>query len=151
MKFYTVGHSNRSFDDFCDILKHYGIQLVVDVRRFPESSKFPHFNRENLEVELDRCGIEYLYLGDLLGGYRDGGYEEYMKTEDFKLGLGKLLFWGIDGKTAILCAEKLWHKCHRKFIADRLVELGHEVWHIIDIGNLEKHMPGNGLFGSKSD
>ncbi len=149
MKFYTLGHSNREFDEFCEILREFGIALVIDVRRFPQSQKFPHFNRENLEGELSECGINYMYLGDLLGGYREGGYEEYMKTDEFNLGLGKLLFWGIDGKTVILCAEKLWFKCHRRFIADRLVELGHEVVHIIDKDKIQKHtlsQPEIGLF-----
>ncbi|RKZ01415.1 MAG: DUF488 domain-containing protein [Candidatus Hydrothermota bacterium] len=140
MKIFTIGHSNRSFDEFCNLLKHYGIKLLIDVRRFPTSRKYPHFNRESLEKSLvEQCGIGYLYLGDELGGYRKGGYEAYMETDEFKEGLGKLLFWAQDGVTAIMCSEKLWFKCHRRFIADKLVELGHEVIHIIDERHTYKH------------
>ncbi len=147
MKFFTIGHSNRSFDEFCELLKKYGIEVVFDVRRFPKSEKFPHFNKEELEKRMSECGITYFYLGDLLGGYRSGGYEKYMETDEFQLGIGKLLFWGIDGKSAIMCAEKLWFKCHRRFIADRLVQLGHEVIHIIDENRVQKHVPKQELLG----
>ncbi len=142
MKFYTIGHSNRSFEEFCELLKEHGIELLFDVRRFPQSKKFPHFNRDELQKRLEACGITYFYLGDLLGGYRKGGYREYMKTDEFKLGIGKLLFWGVDGKTAIMCSEKLWFRCHRRFIADHLTQLGHEVYHIIERGRVEKHRAG---------
>ncbi len=70
---YTIGHSNRSFEEFVKILLSYKISTVIDVRRFPTSKKYPHFERKYLENKLLEHGIKYYWLGELLGGYRDGG------------------------------------------------------------------------------
>uniref|UniRef100_A0A7V3ZZQ5 DUF488 domain-containing protein n=2 Tax=candidate division WOR-3 bacterium TaxID=2052148 RepID=A0A7V3ZZQ5_UNCW3 len=128
-KIFTVGHSNRAVEDFIRILREAGVEAVVDVRRFPRS-KFEHFNRENLESILKKNGIDYYYLGEKLGGFRKGGYENYTKTEEFEKGIEELIKIAQEKLTAIMCAEKLFFRCHRRFIAKRLEELGFEVIHL---------------------
>ena len=136
-----MGHSNRSLSIFIDLLNTYGIKAVIDVRRFPSSRKYPWFTRENLSKALEKVGIRYIWLGDLLGGYRKGGYREYMKTIEYKKGIEKLIkyIYEVGGYTAILCSEKLWFRCHRRFISDTLVEKGFEVIHIIDFNKVYRH------------
>ncbi len=134
---YTVGHSNRSLDDFLKLLEKYKIDVIVDVRRFPSSKKYPHFKKEELKKTLEEHGFSYSWLGDKLGGFRPGGYEAYMETEDFKKGFQELLKIireeSARGKrVAIMCRERLWFKCHRRFISDVLVWLGYRVIHVID-------------------
>ncbi len=139
IKIYTIGHSNRSLKEFIDLFKTYKIETLVDVRRWPKSTKFSHFNREVLEHELEKAGVKYVWLGDLLGGYRPGGYEKYMETLQYKRGLE--LLEKIAGKktAAIMCSEKLWFKCHRRFISNSLVEKGYRVIHIIDKKRTQEH------------
>lgn len=138
-KIYTVGHSNRGLEEFIDLLKTYNIETLVDIRRWPKSTKFHHFNREILEHELDKEGIKYIWLGDLLGGYRPGGYEKYMETPQYKRGLEILEKIAQRRTTAIMCSEKLWFKCHRRFISNSLVERGYRVIHIIDKKRTQEH------------
>ncbi len=130
---YTVGHSNRSLEELIRLLRKCSIKVVVDVRRFPTSKMCPHFEREALRGELSKRGIEYVWLGESLGGFRRGGYEKYMETEEFVRGMEELLSVLESGKrAAILCKERLWFKCHRRFISDVLVGLGYRVIHLID-------------------
>jgi len=132
---YTVGHSSRSLEELIAILKDYKISLVVDVRRFPTSRLFPHFKKESLERALEENGVKYIWLGDLLGGFREGGYLEYMRSEEFEKGFRRLLdLIESNDRVAILCREKLWFKCHRRFISDKLVREGYKIIHIIDRG-----------------
>jgi len=126
---FTVGHSNRNLDEFTALLKEHGVQCVIDVRRFPRS-KFSHFNRENLELALREVGICYKYLGDLLGGFRKGGYEAYMKSSEFQKGLEVLSGMCENARCAIMCAERLYFKCHRRFIAKVLEEMGWKAIHL---------------------
>ncbi|MBW2056289.1 MAG: DUF488 domain-containing protein [Deltaproteobacteria bacterium] len=130
---YTLGTSNREFQEFIEILDCYGIVSVVDVRRFP-TSRFEHFRRENLEKALAAEGFDYLYLGGYLGGYRKGGYEAYMESPDFSRGLEILLSVAGKGATAVICAEKLPWKCHRRFIGAALENIGRRVVHLIEKG-----------------
>jgi len=140
-KVYTIGHSNRSLSTFMDLLRYYNIRMLIDVRRFPKSTKYPYFNRDSLQRELDKLGIGYLWLGDLLGGFRRGGYEEYMKTEDYIEGINRLMsvIQNTNCNVAIMCSEKLWFRCHRRFISDTLVGRGIEVIHIIGRGKTYRH------------
>lgn len=82
MQFYTIGHSTRSIVNLIDILRHYGIQLLIDVRHFPRSQHNPQFNREELEKVMPENGINYLWMENL-GGFRYGGYLKYTGTEVF--------------------------------------------------------------------
>jgi len=87
---WTIGHSNRSLEEFLELLKEYKIKILIDIRRFP-TSKIEHFKKEKMEEWLPKNGIEYIWLGEELGGYRYGGYKKYMKTKSFKNGIEKLL------------------------------------------------------------
>ncbi|RLE90330.1 MAG: DUF488 domain-containing protein [Thermoprotei archaeon] len=137
---YTIGHSNRELSEFINLLKAYDVQVLIDVRRFPTSKKFPHFIRDKLRDVLEGEDIEYYWLGDLLGGFRPGGYRSYMKTNEFKRGIQRLMKIISRGKTTvIMCKEKLWFRCHRRFISDVLVEKGIKVVHIVDIGKTYIH------------
>ncbi|MFQ6059685.1 MAG: DUF488 family protein [Thermoplasmata archaeon] len=129
MKAWTVGTSTRSLNEFLKLLKQYGIQSVVDVRRFP-TSRFEYFRKERLQEILLQNGIEYHHL-EGLGGYR-GGYQEYMRSVEFAKAFSQLLRIIKKNRTAILCAELLFFRCHRRFISDSLVEQGIRVVHILD-------------------
>jgi len=101
------------------------------VRRFP-TSKFDQFKQENLKKAIEAAGIEYAYLGKELGGYRTGGYPRYMESQAFVEGLQTLLASLRGRRGCILCAERLPWKCHRRFIARALAELGWETIHILE-------------------
>lgn len=128
---YTVGTSNRTSDEFGNLLNYYGIRTLVDVRRFP-TSRFTHFKKENLESFCYQRKILYRWLGDLLGGFRSGSYDRYCQTDDFKEGLKQLEQLALSDTTGLCCAERFPWKCHRRFIANRLEKQGWNVVHIID-------------------
>lgn len=126
---FTIGHSNRSLEEFLKPLKDHQIEIIVDVRRFP-TSKFEHFKKEGLEENLNINGIEYLHLPQL-GGFR-GGYLKYTESQGFKEGLKKLMDLATQKQVAIMCSERLWFRCHRRFIADELTRKGMKVIHLIN-------------------
>lgn len=128
---YTIGHSNRKFDEFIELLKQFQIEVLADVRRFP-TSKWEWYKRENMEGALALEGVRYVHLGDSLGGYRKGGYVEHTKTEQFALGIERLLELSRRKRVAIMCAEKLAFRCHRRYIAYYLKRRGVRVMHIVD-------------------
>lgn len=130
MRIFTIGHSTKSLEDFISLLKRYGIKLVIDVRHYPSSRHYPWFSKEALKKALEDEGISYEWIEEL-GGFRKEGYLAYMQTDEWKKGIEKLMQISKEN-TAIMCAEVLWWKCHRKFISDYLVENGWEVIHIID-------------------
>lgn len=130
---YTIGTSTRSLDEFLGLLKKHKISTLIDVRRFP-TSRFEHFKRENLE-KLE--GINYCHLSGL-GGYR-GGYEKYMRSREFKEAFEELLSLVEKGNAAIMCAERLFFRCHRRFVSDELVKRGIKVIHIIDEKRIYEH------------
>jgi len=134
-RLWTLGTSTRAVEEFLELLQQYGIVHVVDVRRFP-TSRQEHFKKEHLQRLLKTKDIRYTYLGDLLGGFRKGGYEEYMKTETFKEGLQKLLEIASGESTVVICAERLPWRCHRRFIAMAAEAEGFEVVHIIEMNRL---------------
>ena len=130
---YTLGTSTRSAEEFVRLLTGHGMEVVVDVRRFP-SSRFEHFRGEKLAGLLAEVGIDYIYMGEELGGYRREGYQNFTTTFEFQSSLKKLEEVARERKTAIICAERFpWH-CHRRFIALELEKQGWQVKHIIDQG-----------------
>jgi len=135
MKIYTLGTSLRSEDEFVGILKHYHIEALVDVRSYPKS-KLAIFNRDYLEKMIIQAGIEYYFFGKELGGFRKEGYEKYMTTDSFRIGLNKLEQIAQDKVSVIVCAEKLPWKCHRRFIAIELHKRGWETVNIIEQGRI---------------
>lgn len=153
----TIGHSNRTFDEFIRILKKFGVEVLVDVRRFP-GSKFEHFKKEHLERSLPENGIEYVWI-EGLGGYRkkvlenspniaieSGGfrnYADYMLTDRFRESVEKLADVAREKRTCIMCAEKLYWKCHRLMLSDFLsAVLNFEVIHIIEADSVRRHRVG---------
>lgn len=138
-KIYTIGTSNRTLKEFIEILKKLNIETAVDVRSFPNSKRFPHFSQNELSLNLEKAGIKYIYLGKELGGFRKGGYEKYMKTEEFKEGIKKLEEIGKNSPTVFFCCEKLFFRCHRRFIADELTLRGWKVYHIIEPQSVQEH------------
>lgn len=150
---WTVGHSTHSAADFREIIRAYDIELVVDVRRFPGSRRLPHFSAAALERSLAGIGVSYCSL-PVLGGRRRPdresvntgwrhpafrGYADYVATEEFAGGLFELLMLANGLRTAVMCAEVLWWRCHRRVIADVLVSLGIRVIHIRDAEKSEVH------------
>lgn len=130
---YTLGTSTRSPGEFIELATSRNLEVVIDVRRFP-TSRFEHFRREKLAELLRDAGIDYIYMGQELGGYRKGGYKSFTTTPDFRAGLKKLEEVAETRRVAILCAERFPWYCHRRFIALELLEKGWQVSHIIDRG-----------------
>ncbi len=156
MTVWTIGHSTRSLDELIAILQAHKIEALADVRSFPTSARHPQLNCENLATELPRADIAYCWLGQGLGGYRKKRrpdsphtalrspgfryYADYMETEEFNHGVEELLELAAKRRTAYMCAERLWWRCHRSLISDYLVAVsGVEVIHIHDEKKTEPH------------
>jgi uncharacterized protein (DUF488 family) len=141
---YTLGTGTRSFDEFLALFKEYKIETGVDIRSFP-TSRFPHFKKEYLQRNLESEGIQYLYLGKELGGFRKGGYLAYMETDSFQKGLERLEEVGKEKKTAFFCSERFPWKCHRRWIARKFFQKGWKVVHIIEKGRIWVPKKGIGV------
>jgi uncharacterized protein (DUF488 family) len=153
LKVWTVGHSTRTISAFLELLAVNKIETLADVRRFPASRKYPHFNEHELSESLAHAGVEYLPLPELGGRRRPHpgshnmvwrnesfrGYADYMETDAFRDGVERLLEVAGGSRTAIMCAEAVWWRCHRALIADYLKAKGVEVHHIIDVKKGESH------------
>lgn len=129
---YSIGHSARRLKEFVSLLKQHGIEALVDVRRFPASRKAPWFDRERLARSLQRAGVRYVWFGELLGGFRKGGYEVHTRSMEFKQGIEELTALAERTPTAFMCAEAVPWRCHRRFIAQALQKRGFKIAHIID-------------------
>jgi len=141
---WTVGHSTLGVDEFIAELRAHEIEALIDVRRFPGSRRLPWFNAAPLAAALETAGIAYSSLPSLGGrrrpvpdapgsGWRNAsfrGYADHMRTEEFAEGMFELLIVAGGLRTAIMCAELLWWRCHRRLIADQLVAVGESVGHI---------------------
>ena len=153
MTVWTIGHSTRSTEEFLATLAAHEIESVVDVRRFPGSRRLPHFGAEALEASLRAGGVSYEWIAELGGRRRADpgspndawendafrGYADHTATEEFAQGLDELLMVASGLRTAVMCAELLWWRCHRRIIADVLVSIGYEVQHIRDGSATELH------------
>ena len=151
---YTIGHSTRTLDELVSALKAHGIETLVDIRAFPMSRRLPHFNRESLENELPRRGIRYVWM-KALGGYRKAtrkdsphtalrsasfrNYADYSLTSEFGQAIDELLRIAQQSRTAYMCAERVYFRCHRMIVSDWLVAHGHEVLHIDAEGPTHPH------------
>jgi uncharacterized protein (DUF488 family) len=154
MRIWTIGHSTRGIDEFISLLRANGIKLLVDVRAFPGSKRYPQFNKDALAEALNAHGIRYEHFPEL-GGKRKSkpdsrntawrnasfrGYADYMETEQFQKGIERLLdATKSAGSTAIMCAEAVFWRCHRSLIADYLKARGVEVLHILGENKVEPH------------
>lgn len=152
---HTVGHSTRSIEVFIALLKAHAIELIVDVRRWPASRRYPHFNREALAASLKVNEIDYLWRGDL-GGFRKPSpespntawrvgafraYADFMLTEEFSRIIGEVEAVATRQRAAIMCAEAVPWRCHRQLLADAFVVRGWSVRHIMDDGCHEHSLP----------
>lgn len=153
---FTIGHSTHPIERFLEMLNQHRIELLVDVRRFPGSRKFPQFNRENLAESLKQAGIEYRWI-EALGGRRPATksavvsknlglrnasfrhYADYMATAEFRDGIRQLLDAAADKRTAYMCSESVFWRCHRRLISDYLLAQGITVQHIMPAGELHPH------------
>jgi uncharacterized protein (DUF488 family) len=150
---WTLGHSTRTWAEFLDVLGAHGIEAIADVRRFPGSRRLPQFQSAALEAALADHDLAYRWLPALGGRRRPDAaspnvawrhpafraYADHVATEEFAEGLGELLAMAHGLRTAVMCAEVLWWRCHRRLIADVLVSIGYEVLHIRDRADSEPH------------
>jgi uncharacterized protein (DUF488 family) len=150
---YTIGHSTHTLEEFMAMLKSFNIELLADIRSFPGSRKFPHFNRENLPASLAENNIEYIHLKNLGGrrkvnpdscntGWRVAafrGYADYMETESFNIAIEQLEKIASQKRVAYMCAEAVWWRCHRSLVSDYLKNEGWTVLHIMDVGKSTEH------------
>jgi uncharacterized protein (DUF488 family) len=166
-RFFTIGHSTRALPEFVALLRDNAVRLVVDVRTVPRSRTNPQYNRDALPVTLADAGIGYTHIAALGGlrGHKRGvppetnafwqnanfhNYADYAMSEEFRSGLDRLRELGHAKSCAIMCAEAVWWRCHRRMIADYLIEAGETVFHILSPGHTEparltiaaRHQPG---------
>jgi uncharacterized protein (DUF488 family) len=154
----TVGHGTRTTDELASLLVAAGVANLIDVRRHAAGRRQPHLSRERLAADLPGRGIGYEWWGEALGGRRraagvtlaDSGwrtpsfaaYSAYMSTREFRTALAELENRARAGEAlALMCAETVWWRCHRRLIADALVLDGIEVEHIIDRVPGRPHRP----------
>lgn len=131
---FSVGHGARHTDELVELLVWAGVEVVADVRRHPHSHHHPWFSRDLLAGSLHDAGLEYVPLGDDLGGFRRGGYERHAGTAAFERGLEALEDIAHERPTAFLCAETVPERCHRLVIARELERRGWEVRHLLAVG-----------------
>lgn len=154
-RLFTIGHSTHSLDQFLALLEQHAIESLADIRRFPGSRKYPHFNRDNLAAVLPEVDIEYCWL-ELLGGRRPKradslsmnlglrnesfrNYADYMLTENFRKGVEQLMAVASRKLTVFMCSESVFWRCHRRLVADYLLMKGIAVQHIMPTGDLRPH------------
>lgn len=150
---WTIGHSTRSMEDFMQLLQQYQIEAIADIRKFPGSRKYPQFNKEALSESLQKAGIHYEHIEEL-GGRRKPdkdsentrwrhpafrAYADYMETKEFSQGIEKLLALRQKYRTAYMCSEAVWWRCHRALVSDYLKFKGYMVIHILSGSKTEEH------------
>jgi uncharacterized protein (DUF488 family) len=153
MNIWTVGHSTHSLDAFVGLVEAHEIAQVADIRAVPRSRRHPHFDTGALAVSLPERGVAYAHLARL-GGWRHAGrdspngawrnvsfrgYADYAMGEEFADGLAQLRRLAAARRTAMMCSEALWWRCHRRLVADRLVVGGDSVCHIGPDGRASEH------------
>jgi uncharacterized protein (DUF488 family) len=154
VEIWSVGHGARPLDEFLAVLRGADIEGLADVRLFPGSRRHPQFGAEALETALGEIGIAYAHLPEL-GGRREPkansphralrvaafrGYADHMETEEFARGYKRLVSLASGSRTAFMCAETLWWRCHRRLIADRLTVDGWTVTHLLAPGKSDRHV-----------
>ncbi|HKF80704.1 MAG TPA: DUF488 domain-containing protein [Thermoleophilaceae bacterium] len=150
---FTIGHSTHEPDAFVALLAAAEIELLVDVRRFPSSRRFPWFSRSELHASVSEAGIGYLHI-EALGGRRDPvpdspnggwrvgqfrGYADHMESAEFRHAVDRLIELAHRRRTAVVCAEAQWWRCHRRLLSDVLLTRDVEVLHLDARGRSEPH------------
>lgn len=153
---FSIGHWNYSLEQLSGLLDQHQIDSLVDIRRFPGSRKFPHLNQQGLSAALQDSEKQYNWLESLGGRRRSpkGGaasrnpglrnisfrnYADYMLTNEFRQGVDTLLEIADHTRTAMMCAEAMFWRCHRRLVSDYLLTKGIVVQHIMPSGNLHAH------------
>ena len=155
LPFFTIGHSTRTLAEFVELLRKAGIRLVADVRTIPRSRTNPQYNGDVLPKTLSNFQIEYQHIA-ALGGLRGHNpdvprdvnafwqnqsfhnYADYAMSESFRTGLTTLRDLGHVAPCAIMCAEAVWWRCHRRIVADYLITAGETVFHILGANSIER-------------
>lgn len=151
---YTIGHSTHPIETFISLLSQHQIEILADVRSFPSSRRWPQFNQAELEQAVEQEGIGYRWF-KALGGRRNikrpdsphrawelpafRSYADYTETSEFATGLGQLTEAALERRTAIMCSEGLWWRCHRRIISDHMTVHGWDVRHIMPDGKIAAH------------
>ena len=151
---YTMGFSNRDWDETVEILSAYHIQQLVDIRTLPGSKHTPQFNLEHLRATLPKAGIEYVHLKSLGGlrkprkdsalnaGWRNDtfrGYADYMQTPEFEQAIAELIRLLKEKTTVYCCTEAVFWRCHRQLVSDALLARGYRIGHIFSATKVEEH------------
>ena len=152
-RIWTIGHSTHPLEEFVEWLQSFEIKALADIRRYPGSRRYPHFNKDALAISLPENGISYYHFEDL-GGRRKArpdsvnhvwrhpsfrGYADYMATEDFKATAEELKKIAILKRTAMMCSEAVWWSCHRSMVSDHLKANDWEVLHIMGPDKTTEH------------
>jgi uncharacterized protein (DUF488 family) len=150
---WTIGHSTHTIEKFIGMLQSFEIKCLVDIRRYPGSKRYPHFNKEALQVFLSKENINYVHEVDLGGrrtpaknskntGWRLAafrGYADYMETDQFQQAVQRLDALALKQSTVYMCSEAVWWSCHRSLVSDYLKTKGWMVMHIMDINKAQEH------------
>jgi uncharacterized protein (DUF488 family) len=153
MKIWTIGHSNRTWQEFVNILNNFSIEILADIRTFPGSRKYPYFNKEAMSGALNNVRIKYIHLPELGGrrkpladsintAWRNSsfqGYADHMRTEEFHSGISRLIELANESRVAYMCSEAVWWNCHRALVSDYLKKEGWQVLHIQDLKKATEH------------
>lgn len=152
---YTIGHSTRPLPDFIAMLEQVGVNFLVDVRRIPMSRTNPQYNTDRVPHDLAQAGISYRHVA-ALGGLRPNqklaksspntfwdnasfrNYSDYAMTANFRAGFAELEAIAATATCAIMCAEAVWWRCHRRIIADYLLAASYPVFHIMSLGKVDE-------------
>ncbi|MGB3324305.1 MAG: DUF488 domain-containing protein [Mycolicibacterium fortuitum] len=151
---FTIGHSTRTFAEFADLLRDSGVQLIVDVRKLPGSTRYPQFDQDALSASLGAEGVRYQYAQGLTGRravstevpFEVNGwwknrsfhnYADYAMSDGFRRALAELRELGRTSRIAVMCSEAVWWRCHRRIIADHLISHSETVRHIIGPGHVD--------------
>jgi uncharacterized protein (DUF488 family) len=150
---WTIGHSTHPINEFISMLKSFQIQLLTDIRSFPGSKRYPHFNKESLQVSLSANDIKYIHLKNLGGRRKPNkdsintrwrvaafrGYADYMETDAFKNAIQELENIAHNHRTVYMCSEAVWWSCHRSLVSDYLKNRGWTVMHIMGVNKETEH------------
>ncbi|MDQ3681757.1 MAG: DUF488 domain-containing protein [Bacteroidota bacterium] len=151
---WTIGHSTHPLNEFISLLTSFKISLVADIRNYPGSKRFPHFNKEALQISLPQNNIKYIHLKEL-GGRRSPiagsintrwrnaafrGYADYMDTDAFKIEIIELEKMALKENTVYMCSEAVWWSCHRSLVSDYLKNRNWKAMHIMNFGKATEHL-----------
>lgn len=151
---YTIGHSTRTIDQFVDLLRAGQVEMLVDIRSTPRSRTNPQYNLDTLPEALAQWQVGHVRIEELGGRRRKSAtvapeinafwtnqsfhnYADYALSDEFRRGLAQLIDLAHDRRCAVMCSEAVWWRCHRRFVADYLLNAGWEVFHLMGANRVE--------------